>query len=162
MTTDIDVDRPGDAAGVGVLADPAAPQLAVPVFPPAPSILHLMRELLPVVVLLLVTIAAWLIYLLIHWPQFWQHRLMHPLLFAAWTIAWHGTVRGQLANRLGWSLSLLPALLVPPLAACGGEAIQAVIHGAGHDPEWAGAGYSLLGVAIGWLVVGSCRWLQRA
>jgi len=102
------------------------------------------------VALLIITIIAWSIYAWVRWPHHWQSRLMHPVLFAPWTIAWHMTVRGKLALRLGFRFSILPTLLVPPGAALVGEAIQFVWKAVGHDPEWGGVGFSMLGVALGW------------
>lgn len=116
-------------------------------------------EKVPPAALLLVTVAAWTIYATVVWNYQWQSRLMHPLLFSTWTIAWHTTVRGSLARRLGLRMNFLASLIVPPVAALGGEAIQDVIPAVGHEAEWGGACFSLLGVAIGWALIGLWRFL---
>jgi hypothetical protein len=119
-------------------------------------------DLVPPIALLVVTVAAWSIYAWVLWPFHWQSRLMHPLLFSLWTASWHTTVRGALARRLGLRLTLLPTLIVPPLAALGGEAIQGVWSAVGHEPEWGGACFSLLGVSIAWALIWLWKCLEPA
>jgi hypothetical protein len=120
------------------------------------------RDFIAPAALLASTIGSWSIYQWVSWPFHWQSRLMHPVLFSIWTIAWHTTVRGRLAYLLGWRCPLNLALFVPPIAALGGEAIQYVWVAVGHQPEWAGAGFSLLGVGIGWTIIGMWRFLEPA
>ena len=88
---------------------------------------------MPLCALLLISAIAWAIYAWVQWPQHWESRLMHPLLFAPWTIAWHCTARGSLARSLGWRLPLVVVLLAPVLAALGGEWIQTWWRAVGHD-----------------------------
>lgn len=117
-------------------------------------------DLLPPLALILITIGAFSIYQWVQWQFHWQSRLMHPLLFLTWTISWHATVRGNLLSRLGWRLSLLSTLVIPPCAAVAGEALQFVWIGIGHVPELSGALFSLLGVAVGWSILALWNFLS--
>ena len=123
----------------------------------------------PAILLLCITTGAWLMYQLAHWTYQWESRSMHVILFTLWTTAWHATMQGALAKNLAyqirsqlrWRLSLRPGwivcrfipgvvnCIVPPSAAVVGELVQDIIPGSGHTPEWAGAGFSLFGVACG-------------
>lgn len=126
----------------------------------------------PAIFLMGITTVAWLIYQLAHWTYQWESRSMHVILFMLWTPAWHATVQGSLAKNLAyqircqlrWRLNLRPGwilcrlipqlvtFIVPPSAAVVGELAQDLIPGSGHTPEWAGAGFSLFGVACGWII----------
>lgn len=102
--------------------------------------------------LIVVSVVAWLTYAWVSWPQHWQSRLMHLVLFMPWTIAWHATVCCWVPREKLFRAWVLVG--VPVLAASGGEAIQCVWKAAGHDPEWRGLSFSVLGVGLGWLVLG--------
>lgn len=111
---------------------------------------------LPVIGLMMTTVAAWVVYFTVAFPHPWQARFLHIGCFLPWTFFWHATVRGAFAWRLPFWLTLL----VPVLVSLGGEWIQGVIPAVGHDPEWRGVGASMVGVAGGWFLLWVCgRWI---
>lgn len=103
--------------------------------------------------LVVITAGALAIYQWVQWPHHWQSRLMHPILFSAWTFAWHATVHGRLLRRWPRPVCWWLAVLMPLLAAGAGEWMQSWWRAVGHDPEWSGAAFSLLGVGLGWWAV---------
>ncbi len=118
-------------------------------------------ECLPLVTLIVISTIAWSVYAWVSWPHHWQSRLMHVALFAPWTLAWHATASGALLARWGWRLPTAVVIAVPVVVALGGEALQAFWRAVGHDPEWRGVAFSMLGVTLAWVLIVGWLWSRR-
>lgn len=119
------------------------------------------NDCLPLLALILISAIAWSVYAWVSWPHHWQSRLMHVVLFAPWTLAWHATACGALLVRWGWRLPSSVVIAVPVVVALGGEAVQAVWRAVGHDPEWRGVGFSVLGVGLAWALIVGWIWTTK-